>query len=307
MGKVNPLLAVDAGDWHYKEGAFYATKSASIARDLSLPDSASLSFDLEWKGFFNIAIALYSEYLQPINLANKETEPKFGGFYSMQLNPFSANLLSVVQKDPIRYLGQSAIQAFNQKTSARVDIRMSKEKKIIALLVDGIVARQWLEPDSFSGTGTAVRFVHQGQGAVKISNIKVSEWDGQFEEAPSITLGNKQDLAKLRNGDKVGGKLKAIQNGKMTFEANGLPLDVPLTRVKQIEIAGPKVNPRPLLTRAIKAFFGREGGAVTFELESWDSTSVIAQSVFFGKTTFKTEAFYRILFDLNGPILTGPN
>ncbi|MGV3773736.1 MAG: hypothetical protein ACO1QB_12600 [Verrucomicrobiales bacterium] len=307
MGKVNPLLAIDSGDWHYKEGAFYATKSASIARDMSLPDSSSISFDLEWKGFFNIAIALYSEYLQPINLANKETEPKFGGFYSLQINPFSANLLSVVQKEPLRYLGQSAIQAFNQKTSARVDIRLSKEKKVIALLVDGVLVRQWQESDSFSGTGTGVRFVHQGQGAVKISNIKVSEWDGQFEEAPSITLGNKRDLAKLRNGDKVGGKLKSIGDGKMTFEANGNTLDVPLNRVKQIEIAGEKLNPKPELSRTIRAYFGREGGSVTFALESWDNAAVIAQSPFFGKSTFKTQAFQRIMFDINGPILNGPN
>jgi hypothetical protein len=306
MGKVNPLLAIDSGIWHYKDGAFFATKSASIARDLNLPDSCSLSFDLEWKGFFNIAIALYSESLQPINLANKENEPKFGGFYSLQLNPFSANLLSVVQKEQLRYLGQSAIQAFNQKTSARVDIRCSKDKRLIALLVDGVLVRLWQESEPFSGSGSAVRFVHQGQGSVKISNIKVAEWDGQFEEPAAVTVGNKQDLAKLRNGDKVSGKVQGINQGKMSIQAGANRLDIPIERVKQIELAGPKANLRPV-PRTIRAFFGREGGSVSLQLERWDPAATVAFSPVFGKATFKSEAFQRFLFDLNGPILNGPN
>ncbi|HTG45099.1 MAG TPA: hypothetical protein VK633_11270, partial [Verrucomicrobiae bacterium] len=109
VGKVNAGALVEAGEWIYQNNAFYALKSASIARDLHLPDSASMQFDLEWRGFFHVAIALYTEYLHPVNLANKETEPKFGGFYSMQINPFSANLLPVKQTEPLRYLGQASL------------------------------------------------------------------------------------------------------------------------------------------------------------------------------------------------------
>src|SRR5687768_5904250 len=37
MGKVTAGALVDSGEWIYQNGAFYAMKSASIARDLNLP------------------------------------------------------------------------------------------------------------------------------------------------------------------------------------------------------------------------------------------------------------------------------
>src|SRR4051812_30428782 len=54
MGKVNNAAILDSGEWFYHNGAFYAAKSASIARDVKLPDTASLSFDIEWRGYFHI-------------------------------------------------------------------------------------------------------------------------------------------------------------------------------------------------------------------------------------------------------------
>src|SRR5262249_15342491 len=160
-----------------------------------------------------LAIALYTDYYQPINLANKDTEPEFGGFYSLQLNSFSANLLPVKKNDPLRYLGQVSVPAFNQKNTAHVEIRASKTKRTIALLVDGEVVKQWNETEEFVGQGAGVRFVHQGQGKVKLSQLRVSVWDGQFEEKPSAHPDAKQDIAKLRNGDKAGGTLNSIQDG----------------------------------------------------------------------------------------------
>src|SRR5687768_16839635 len=136
-GKVNAQGLTDAGEWMYSNGAFYALKSASIARDLKLPDVASIQFDLEWRGFFHVAVALYSSYLHPINLANKESEPQFGGFYSMQLNPFSANLLPVEQNEPLRYLGQASLQHLAQTNAAHIDIRVNKAKSLVALMVNG--------------------------------------------------------------------------------------------------------------------------------------------------------------------------
>ena len=77
MGKVTLPAAGESGDWRYTNGAFYATRSASIARDLKLPDVARIEFDLAWKSTLQAAVALYTGYMQPINLANKDTEPNF--------------------------------------------------------------------------------------------------------------------------------------------------------------------------------------------------------------------------------------
>jgi hypothetical protein len=254
---------------------------------------------LEWRGFFHIAIALYTEYLQPINLANKETEPKFGGFYSLQINPFSANLLPVKQTEPLRYLGQASLQALAQKNSAHVDIRVNRAKRMIALLIDGTLVKQWIDTDEFAGTGTAVRFVHQGQGAVKLTNLKVTEWDGTFEEPISVTPNKTQDLARLKNGDRVLGNIKSMAEGKMIIEVSGRPLEVPVNRVKQVELASPPVKAPAPKPNTIRAYFASGAGSVTFDLRKWTAGEVAASSENFGAATFKPGAFSRILFDLS--------
>ena len=299
IGKVNAAGLLDTGEWVYQNNALYAFKSASIARDLHLPDSASIQFDLEWRGFFHIAVALYSEYLHPVNLANKESEPKFGGFYSMQINPYSANLLPVKQNDPLRYLGQASLQTLAQKTSAHIDIRVNKAKKVLALLIDGVLVKQWADTDDFAGTGTAVRFVHQGQGAVKLTNLKVTEWDGQFEDPVTLTANKSQDLARLKNGDRVFGGVKSIRDGKLSIEAAGTTLDVPLTRVKQVEFTSQKAYNAAIKTNTVRAFFSSGPGSLTFDLQTWNPSGLSAQSDNFGTANFKPNAFSRMLFDLN--------
>ena len=57
MGDVS-MARVQSGNWVYHEEAFYATKAASIARDLDLPDRSQIQFDLNWKGTLNLAFAL---------------------------------------------------------------------------------------------------------------------------------------------------------------------------------------------------------------------------------------------------------
>ncbi|HEX7862402.1 MAG TPA: hypothetical protein VF773_18840 [Verrucomicrobiae bacterium] len=298
-GKVNAQGLTDAGEWMYSNGAFYALKSASIARDLKLPDVASIQFDLEWRGFFHVAVALYSSYLHPINLANKEGEPQFGGFYSMQLNPFSANLLPVEQNEPLRYLGQASLQHLAQTNAAHVDIRVNKSKSLIALLINGALVKQWTD-DGFAGTGTGVRFVHQGQGAVKLSNIKVSEWDGVFEEPAVITPNKTQDLARLKNGDRVIGAVKSIRDGKLSIEAGGRVLDVPITRVKQVELMNADPVKAKTSPQSVRAYFTSGTGSLTFDLERWADGAIAARSDNFGFANIKPEAFSRVLFDLTG-------
>lgn len=296
LGKVSQQAVVgDAGQWHLHNGAFYAQKSASIARDVKLPDAASMQFDLEWRGFFHVAIALYTQYLHPVNLVNKDTEPNFGGFYSLQINPFSANLLPVRQHEPLTYLGQAPLQTLGQKNSAHFDIRVSKDKKTIALLIDGVLVRQWVD-QSFAGSGTAIRFVHQGQGAVKLANLRIFEWDGTFEENPVLTPNKTQDIARLRNGDRVLGDIKFVAEGKMQMASAGTPLTIPITRVKQLEFAAGKVRTNEYSRATLRAYFP-QGGRLTLELAALEQGELQARHFGFGEAKLKLSAFNRLVFD----------
>lgn len=293
FGKVRGGIP-NAGEWNYKSGAFFATKSASIARDVKLPDVASIQFDLAWKGMLYVAIALYTDYLEPVSLQTKESEPPFGGFYSLQLSSYTVNLIPVTQTDPLRYLGQTSVPTFSQKNRAHIDVRVNKAKRTTTLMVDGALVKQWIDTDRFVGDGTGLRFVHQGQGAIKLNNIKVSTWDGQFEEKLSSRPNRSEDLLTLRNGDKVSGKVESIQNGELKLTASdGAVTKITLDRVKFVEMAAIEI---PQVTHGsgnVKATF-RNGGTITFRLEKWTSAEVIGTSSSFGRITFHPSAFDRM-------------
>ncbi|MBI2926952.1 MAG: hypothetical protein HYY24_14755 [Verrucomicrobia bacterium] len=297
IGQVK-TLGDRTGEWRYKNGAFYAAQAASIARDIKLPEVASLQFDLAWKGMLNLALALYTDYMQPISLANKETEPPFSAFYSMQINSFSVNLLPVKQDGPLKSLGQISVAAFSRKNDARIEIRVDKARRLVALMVDGVLVKQWVDPEDYTGKGTGIRLVHQGQGALKLSNLRVSEWDGQFEERPTNTPDSKHDLAKLRNGDRVAGDVQTIRDGKLAFATTGSTLAVPLSRVKQIELAGVKSTRPKAGPGDVRAFFP-SGASVTFRLEKWDGQTVSGTSPSLGRVSFQTSAFARLQFNVH--------
>ncbi len=292
IGKVTAIPG-EAGEWTYTNGAFYATQSASIAREMNLPDMASIHFDLAWKGQLQAAIAIYTSYMQPVNLQNKDTEPDFGGFYSVQINSFMASLMPVKKNEPLKYLGQVLVPAFNQKNQAHVEIRANKAKATVALLADGSLVKEWIDADGFAGTGTGMRFVHQGgQGAVKLSNLRISEWNGKMDNKSTNAPG-KEDVAKLLNGDAVSGTAESYRDGKLTFATAKTKLDVPLARIDRVQFVAASFDEKPASEPTVRAFL-KPTESVTFRLERWDAQGVTGTSPNFGKATFAPAAFERV-------------
>ncbi|MFN7138179.1 MAG: hypothetical protein ACK4UN_02450 [Limisphaerales bacterium] len=293
MGNVTAVN--DAGDWSYANGAFYATKAASVARDVKLPDVASIKFDIAWKGTLQMAIALYTSRLQPINLAAKDAEPDFGGFYSLQLGSHSAGLLTVKKDAPINYLWQMSSPLLSQKNQAHVEIRADKTKNTIILMIDGVVVKQVTDNDGFAGSGTALRFVHQGLGTLRLSNLRVTEWDGLFEE-PYSNKGGAEELIRLRNGDRVHGKIEKLENEKLVITTDGSKLEIPWHRIKQVEQAGKNLTPDKGEPVTALGYLS-SGAPLKFDLERWDEKGIHLNSSQFGKAVFDPAVFQRIRFN----------
>ncbi len=293
MGNVTAVN--DAGEWSYQNGAFYATKASSIARDMKLPDVGSIQFDIAWKGTLQMAVALYTSRMQPINLANKDAEVDFGGFYSLQLGSMSAGLLMVKKDAPINYLWQLSTPLLSQKNQAHIEIRADKAKRTLALLIDGVVVKQAVDADGFAGTGTALRFVHQGLGTLRLSNLKVAEWDGLFEE-PYSNKGGTEDLIRLRNGDRVHGKVEKLTNGKLSIATDSAKLEVPWQRVKQLEAPGKGLQ--AVKEEPFNALGQLTSGApLKFEFVRWDEKGIHVENAQFGKAIFDPAVFQRVRFN----------
>ena len=294
-GKINNEAIGESGNWRYHNGGFHAKAAASIARDLGLPDSSHISFDLEWSGAMHLAFALYTDTLQPISLSTKENEPDFSGFYSIQVNSYSVNLLPVKKHTPLTYLGQATVPSFRKKTKSRLEFFANKAQRLIAVAIDGKVIRKWFDAKGFTGEGTGIRIVHQGRGAVRVSNLRVEEWDGRFKGPPTHPIGAKDDLVKLINNDRMQGRVNGIEGGKLnvTTVEGGFP--VPLDRVKQIEPATSKTAADMPLEHRMRAHFS-DGSRLTFKLNRWATDGVEAQSPSFGNATFKSGSIIRLEF-----------
>ena len=236
----------EPGEWKYHSGAFYAKEASSIARPLNLPESFSMEFDLKWKGPLNVAIAIFTDSLKPISLANKEDEPDFAGFYSLQINSFGANLLSVRKRDPLRYLGQQAIPGMAAKTKAHFEIKADKRSRRILFFVDGVLVKQWNEPSEFSGEGRGIRLVHQGQGSVRLSALRVTEWDGRFEDrVPTSALPPTGDIILMLDGERITGTIQSIQSGQLVLNSGSGPLNKSIQSIRAVELrpnAAPTAN-----------------------------------------------------------------
>lgn len=299
MGK--PLAGnANPGQWHFVNGAFVASQSASIARDLKLPASSSLEFDLAWRGQFRHAVALYSDTLQPVMLDAAAEQPAFGDFYSLQMFHFGAQqmqvqLMHVRHKGPRRELGL-AIFSMPTNNAAQIAIRSSREQKTINLFINSVLVKQWADPE-FAVGGTGVRFVAQPVGgSVRLSNLRVFEWDGRVAETlaplvPNVTV----DVGRLMNRDSVAGRLVELKDGKLRFAVADNFIEVPLDRVGQVDFATDRAQAAPFQPGDIRVFFtGR--GSLTFALESWTERGVRASSANFGTAEFAPQAFSRIVF-----------
>jgi hypothetical protein len=287
----------ESGQWSYRNGAFYADKAASIARDLKLPDRSQIQFDMAWRGPLYLAIALYTDSLQPILLTEKENGPDFGGFYSLRFfNTVFVTLTPIRKKDPLRALGEPLIiQSLSQKDRVHVDVRLSKAERRAAFFIDGMLIKDWIDPGGFAGEGTGIRFVNNQGSVVKLSNFRVSKWNGVLDDASSAAPDPSHDVVLLESGAKASGAVVSIADGQISLLTAAGATNVPLAGASAIEFARFQgQSPPPSAVNAHATF--RQGGAVTFELLAWRPDGVAGLSPDFGKVTFDPAAFARLQF-----------
>lgn len=292
VGGVQP----DPGEWKYDSGVFYASRSASIARDLKLPSKARIEFDVVWRGLLSLAVALYTDSLQPILLSGKDDGPAFGGFYSLQLNSGYVNMLRVKKKEALNPVGQMTAAPWTQKNQSHITILASKEQNLVMLMADGKVVREWRDENGFAGEGTGLRIVHQGLGVVNLKNIKISEWDGRFlDNTGGAPPDLREDYARLMNGDRINGKLDGIRDGKAIFNSAKGRIDVPLGRVAEIDLPNSAASAAVRSPETVAIYFPTRG-RLTLVLDRWEGNTVTGTVPGVGRVTLNPAAFGRVMF-----------
>lgn len=234
---------IQSSVWKYRNDAFYAFQAASLARDIELPPEARIRLHLAWKDTLSLAIGLYTDSLQPINLPNKEQEPPFCTFYSLALVSQGAVLRAINQTEPIRLLGQTILPDLDRKPSLRVEILVSKSQNAIQLVLDGRLVKTWIDEKGFAGEGTGIRFVHQGRGSVRISNFEVRPWNGQLQPQPDLNTPPNNDLLLLRNNQALRGEVTRLDHQQITLQRGVQQQSFPIEQIRMIQLRRQEPEP----------------------------------------------------------------
>src|SRR5438132_5831693 len=111
-------------------------------------------------------------------------------------------------------VGQSRVPNFSKKTKARIGIRANREAKTIALFIDGQRVQEWKDHAGFAGKGTGLQFYYQSSGFMKISGIKISAWDGKYDEVADSHAKQSEDSIRPVNGAGGAGNWQAVRDGR---------------------------------------------------------------------------------------------
>ena len=180
-----------------------------------------------------------------------------------------------------------------------MEIRANKEDGTLGLLVDDRLVQRWKDSAGFVGQGSGIVFFAQLDGpSIKLSNMKVAQWEGQLGMEASTNAPTKDDLVYLVNKDKVTGKLQHIRNGALTVAAGQTSLDIPLTRVSQISLGSTPSDSSPSGPWEIRAFFAG-GGTVAFNLAQWEPGRVTGESENFGAVSLDPQYIRQLQFNLD--------
>lgn len=276
----------DPRGWSFKDGALVGNSYGTIGRDVKFPDMSSAGFDVALEGNDQISIGIYADH--PDNTSN---------CYMLQLSSGYAELQRFSRMSGSTVVGTAQLQNVLRPGKNHLELRTNKEKKSIWLVLDGKIARQWNDPADFNGAGTCLIFACQPGTMVRISNIKVTRWDGKFEDSSVAEAGTDMDTVELANEDKVSGQLENIRDGSAKFSSEYADMTIPLQRIAELHLATAHSSQAATNPSDVKANFP-DGGSITMQLRQWDAKGCTGTSPNFGTAAFSPNAFSCIFFNL---------
>ncbi|MEE2813674.1 MAG: hypothetical protein VX945_04200 [Verrucomicrobiota bacterium] len=286
---INIPVPAGASGWKYAKKSFSATRSGSlIGRKLELGDSVNVEFDMAWQGSFNLGISLYADQLDAYS----------GSSYMVGISPNSCYLTRMANSVQ-NNLGQQTYQDLRGKSKARVSIRANKSESSMAVIINDRVIKQWEDNSGFAGKGENLMFVLLQNSLVKISNIRVSKWNGKLPSANSGEKKEGKDVLTTSNSTNLSGELLGIRDGKAIFKAgfSPVPLEITMDTITRMQLADTKPEKSKLGLGDVRVTFV-EGGQFTFLLEKWGADRVSGLSTVLGRVDFRPGAFSVLEFNL---------
>lgn len=191
------------------------------------------------------------------------------------------------------------------KESARIAIYVDREAGKIALYVDGNYAARWTDENMDSDKpGSWFHFVSEDFYPLDISQIQLSEWDGELpgrggavDAALDTERNPDDDREPPREIHLAGGDLIKMEKGIFQVRSEAGLVEVPIDNVRTIDFSDGEYA-EPIRKKGDVRAWTLEGEQITFRLDALGPESVKGFSQSFGDATFQLEAFERIDFNL---------
>ena len=278
--------------WIFRNQAFYSMSSGPyIGRKVKFPDMVNLEFDLAWRGHFQLSTYFYTDKMQPHSGNAYNLTISSSNVYLQRMTPYgSANIGNINL-------------SLRGKNKGRFSICVNRKTRTVSLIVDGEVKHQWEDGLDFAGKGDGLMFVNQGSGALKLSGIRVSEWDGNLPAVGGRSSRTNKDELHLAGNNVLSGELRFVRDGKVEFffEGTGTEQKIPFERIERIRFAV-KTTAAPRLLKpmsgTVRATFV-DGGRMTFKMERWENGQVSGESDVLDKFDFRSAVFKVLDFNID--------
>ena len=252
---------------------------------------ASTEFDVEWTGSMNLYINFRTDSLRSYSMCNG---------YCLRLTQSYVYLYRYNFNNGAGRGGRlgSNVPITNLRDNARVAIKVDETKKIIALLINDVLVQKWENVGDLPD-GKGLLFTSRTTYRMKLSRIRVTEWNGTLPEAdPKPKATPKADYISLGNSDHLTGTVTRIADGKLHFNSELGEMKIDLQRVTSIHRATESYQPIPLMKESARANF-KGGGGMSFKITGWKNNQVTATSPIFGEAVFDPIIFQSIDFTGN--------
>lgn len=291
MGSHNPE------SWTLHDGAFISGSPGPLGRDFKLTGSSTIEFDVSWNDLFQLMVCIYSDAVDRLD---------YGNSYLLEFTRNEVDLRHVDsnRQYPLRNFGAAPIPYTPGKSKMHVTIQSNKDEGTVTVYIDNVLVKRWKDEGGFTPAGGGLLFQQQepAGAVIKLSNIKVSQWEGHYEPE-TAALATNVDAIRFINRDHAAGKITSISDGKVTLDFNGTPLQIPIQRVTQINFAATPAPTPPRGPWEVRAHFPG-GGTLSFQLQKWSGKEVVGQSAVFGPVAFLPNQIRQLEFNLDHPTTT---
>jgi len=279
--------------WRFVDNGFNCSTSGPMLgrNDMALPDKLMMEFDFQWSNYFSLGVNLYADTIK-----NEYT----GNSYSLRIDRSNVYLYRIDNSRQVR-VGVNVQSGMSTKTRSRVTICVDRPKRLFALLMDGRLIHKWEDKGAkFAGKGNGILFTSRNSYPMRLSNMTISEWDGNIPDAGGDKKGNgKEDFVKFVNEDTLSGTAQSLKDGKLTMKAafGETPLD--FKTIALLELANPRVNAKPDAGEIRIRLLSH--GQVTVDIEEWVGDKVRVRSPYFGTAEFDPAVFEKLEFNRHIP------